>query len=498
LRDRRQVLWSLLSIARMRGAAGKNLPELTVAAIQSALAPDEAVVSWMWVATGILLVLALDRTRIHAERIILSEQRCATLENYVGQILDGKLLRSQLGTMVNKLAADLLPPDTRAFIAGARRLILSPHRRLHLIPFHAAQFDGAYLIEQAAIRYVPNLGSLLIPWTGTSKGEIVSVGINDFGNRVPGLRGAEAEARSVAAIWSAQGDKATLLAGPQATRAAFLALPLDRCRILHLATHGLSVYDRQLKGDPFASLLCLRDGDLEAMTLAELPVRVQFRTARAVLAGPCGTAWRRSVRSAGGVVPGRRAQRDRHPVDFGRQQRGGDPARIAPAPGAGRAGGRGVAPGHLRLSAHTGRGKWHLFLGAVVHEFDRAAARTKPGDRVMTELTLHFDVPPGADAASVTKALQERIARMEHVEAAQVQEGDQRLLVVDDIVLVLTVSATLLGAGATALEQLKRFIVAAKDVGKELGLPAVSVEAEEKLVAPEKLTEADARFIAGK
>jgi hypothetical protein len=116
----------------------------------------------------------------------------------------------------------------------------------------------------------------------------------------------------------------------------------------------------------------------------------------------------------------------------------------------------------------------------------------------MTELTLHFDVPPGADAASVTKALQERIARMEHVEAAQVQEGDQRLLVVDDIVLVLTVSATLLGAGATALEQLKRFIVAAKDVGKELGLPAVSVEAEEKLVAPEKLTEADARFIAGK
>jgi hypothetical protein len=276
LRDRRQVLWSLLSIARMRGAAGKNLPELTVAAIQSALAPDEAVVSWMWVATGILLVLALDRTRIHAERIILSEQRCATLENYVGQILDGKLLRSQLGTMVNKLAADLLPPDTRAFIAGARRLILSPHRRLHLIPFHAAQFDGAYLIEQAAIRYVPNLGSLLIPWTGTSKGEIVSVGINDFGNRVPGLRGAEAEARSVAAIWSAQGDKATLLAGPQATRAAFLALPLDRCRILHLATHGLSVYDRQLKGDPFASLLCLRDGDLEAMTLAELPVRAEL------------------------------------------------------------------------------------------------------------------------------------------------------------------------------------------------------------------------------
>jgi CHAT domain-containing protein len=276
LRDSRQILWSLLSIARMRGAAAAQLPELNVAAIQAAIAPDEAVISWMWVATGILLVLAIDKTRIHAERIILSEQCCATLENYVNQILAGKLLRNQLAPMVNKLAGELLPPDTRAFIAGAARLILSPHRRLHLIPFHAAQFDGKYLIEQAAIRYVPNLGSLLIPWNGTHDGEIFSVGINDFGNRVPSLRGAEAEAEAVAAAWSAHGHTTTVLTGAKATRAAFLALPLDRCRILHLATHGLSVYDRQLKGDPFASLLCLQDGDLEALTLAELPLRAEL------------------------------------------------------------------------------------------------------------------------------------------------------------------------------------------------------------------------------
>jgi CHAT domain-containing protein len=207
---------------------------------------------------------------------MLSEQRCATLDNYVEQILDGKLLRDRLGTMVNKLAGELLPPDTRAFVAGAARLILSPHRRLHLVPFHAAQFDGKYLIEQAAIRYVPNLASMLIPWEGTRHGEIVSVGINDFGNRVPNLHGAEAEAEAVAAAWSAHGHAATVLAGAKATRAAFLALPLDRCRILHLATHGLSVYDPRLKGDPFASLLCLQDGDLEALTLADLPLRAEL------------------------------------------------------------------------------------------------------------------------------------------------------------------------------------------------------------------------------
>jgi hypothetical protein len=115
----------------------------------------------------------------------------------------------------------------------------------------------------------------------------------------------------------------------------------------------------------------------------------------------------------------------------------------------------------------------------------------------MPELTLHFDVPPGADAAAVAKQLQDCIAQMNEVETAHVQASNDRVLVVDDIVLVLTVSAAVLGAGATALDQLKRFIVAAKGVGKELGLGKVAVEGEERLVEPEKLTEADARFIAG-
>jgi len=114
----------------------------------------------------------------------------------------------------------------------------------------------------------------------------------------------------------------------------------------------------------------------------------------------------------------------------------------------------------------------------------------------MPELTLHFDVPPGADAQALAKALQDRIARLNDVQSAQVQESNGRVLVVDDIVMVLTVGAAVFGAGATALEQIKRFIVAAKEVSKELGVSSVSVEGEERLVAPEKLTEADARFLA--
>jgi hypothetical protein len=45
LREHRRKLWGVLAIARMRSAAGQNLPALTLAAVQSALSRDEAVVS---------------------------------------------------------------------------------------------------------------------------------------------------------------------------------------------------------------------------------------------------------------------------------------------------------------------------------------------------------------------------------------------------------------------------------------------------------------------
>ena len=70
-----------------------------------------------------------------------------------------------LGRTVSQLTAMLLPADTLAFIAAAKRLILSPHRQLNLVPLHAGRIGDLYLIERASVRYVPNLASLLIPWT---------------------------------------------------------------------------------------------------------------------------------------------------------------------------------------------------------------------------------------------------------------------------------------------------------------------------------------------
>ncbi len=282
----RRALWRLLSIARLRGAPGRVLPALSLASVQASLAPDEAVVAWVWVADGVLLVLAVDRTRVHAERVILSEQDRTRLRRYVDNVRASAMAEDSLGRTVETLTQALLPPATRAFVAEAKHLVLSPHRALHLVPFHAARVDGRYLIERATIRYVPSFESLLLPWTGSRAGDVIAVGVGAFGR--PGVRDlphAESEARAVAEAWQAAGTRAATLLGDAATRAAFAALPLERCRCLHLATHGSSVLADDTGGDPFLSRLYLRDGEVEALTIAASTLRAELVVMSACCSG---------------------------------------------------------------------------------------------------------------------------------------------------------------------------------------------------------------------
>jgi CHAT domain len=279
--EQRRLVLSLLAIERRRAGTGDAVPTLSVAAVQAVLAHDEAVVAWVWVAAGVLIVLALDRSRFHAERVVLSQADRDLLDAYVELVRDGSATVRALDGIVTRLANAVLPLDTRNFVRDARRLILSPHRALHLLPFHAAVFDGRFLIEQSAIRYVPNLGSLLLPWSappaahGTAR--MLALGINRFS--VPGedwlpLNSAEAEARLVADLWAKRGVGARLLLGDQATVAAFRALEpeLQAYRCLHLATHGSSVFAKEAANDPFASRLILRDGALDALSIGQLRI----------------------------------------------------------------------------------------------------------------------------------------------------------------------------------------------------------------------------------
>ena len=71
--EQRRLLLSLRAIERARQGKPDAVPTLSVAAVQAALAPDEAVIAWVWIARRVLIVMALDAARVHVERVVLSD-----------------------------------------------------------------------------------------------------------------------------------------------------------------------------------------------------------------------------------------------------------------------------------------------------------------------------------------------------------------------------------------------------------------------------------------
>jgi hypothetical protein len=113
----------------------------------------------------------------------------------------------------------------------------------------------------------------------------------------------------------------------------------------------------------------------------------------------------------------------------------------------------------------------------------------------MTEVTLYFPAGSAPDPEALARTLQERCAKLEHVESAEV--ASDRVIGVDDIIVVLTVSAKLFGAGTLTLVALKKLIDAAKGVGASLGIHKMAVEGRGRVVDSESVTEADVKAIAG-
>jgi hypothetical protein len=113
----------------------------------------------------------------------------------------------------------------------------------------------------------------------------------------------------------------------------------------------------------------------------------------------------------------------------------------------------------------------------------------------MTDVILHFDAEPGQDRVALAQELQERCAKMAEIEAARSNPMDTRVVGADDILLVLTISAKILGAGALTLEGLHRVLVGVKKIANDLGLKRFTVEGDGGLVSLEELTEGDAKFI---
>ena len=290
LQAKRRDVWDLLAIARARAAGAAEPPLLSLQAVQRVLAPDEAVLGYFFLAPTVLLIMKMDRERFDVERVVFnSEDEMAPVNDLLDAIegmASGGLL--DLDAAIQAAGELLLPVGVREFIQAKARVIVSPHHGLHLFPFHAASWDGKFLIERSAVRYIPNFSSLLLEWRGPTRTGVFALAVSRFnvaGEPCPDLANAEEEAREIAGMYAGLKLKAEAVIGASATTEAFRRLAsgsgLSAYSALHLATHGTSVFASDAQDEPMESKLMLQDGWLDGLELAtfHLPADVAVLSA---------------------------------------------------------------------------------------------------------------------------------------------------------------------------------------------------------------------------
>ncbi len=283
LTARRRQLWDLMSIARARRRNVADPPEINLRNLQKTLQADEVIVAYFWQTGSVLLAMVIDQEKFNLERIEFSNDDLSLYSDFIDALQKLESFNGGMDDVARELGELLLPRWIRDSISGKARLIISPHRTLHLFPFQATVWDDRFLGQRFAIRYVPNLSSLLLPWRTSAKKQLLALGISHFkvspfdDNPLPL---AEAEARNLVTTYEDKGIEVEVLCGAEASRARFRDLrenkELAKFRWLHLATHGTSVFQESTLDHPMESQLILYDGWLDGLEIAELSLEADL------------------------------------------------------------------------------------------------------------------------------------------------------------------------------------------------------------------------------
>ena len=289
LRARRGALWDLITIERLRAREAGGV-DFSIETLQRSLAPDEAVLSYFWVGDTALAVTVLTRddaagrveTLAASERAELMALGRAALsfdqESVADSVVPGRAV-----------AERLLPEWVRRRVRDKHRLLISPHRVLHSIPFHALVVDGAFVIERWAVTYVPNLTSLLWSFPAPSAPRVLLVAAPSHEGSaragLPYLRDAVAEVEDVGALYRESPTPVRTLLPGEATEAMLHQLhergELQTFTVLHFACHGENV-DESV---PMESRLFLRDAALDGLDIANWNLRADVLVLSACASG---------------------------------------------------------------------------------------------------------------------------------------------------------------------------------------------------------------------
>jgi len=179
------------------------------------------------------------------------------------------------------LAGVLLGP-VAGHLKGVEHLVVVPHGRLHLLPFHALRSGDGYLVEHFAVSVAPSLSVLaLCLRRGKRKSRfLAAIGNPDTGDPAQALPGSEAEVERLRECFPATYART----GPHAKK-AWVARIAPRCDVLHMACHALFVPEA-----PMFSFLQLAAGGDESGRLTARETLEQLEVPDLVALSACQTA----------------------------------------------------------------------------------------------------------------------------------------------------------------------------------------------------------------
>jgi CHAT domain-containing protein len=272
------------------------MPEFSLETVKSALADDEAILYYYWLDKETLLIVVIDRRNdISALQSVTPKQR-TDLEKYASFVLrfspapSDRTEPAYLDT-VQRFTSLLLPQWVKSCLQDKRKLLISPHRLLHALPFHALRCpdDDNYLIQRFAVTYVPNLTSLTLRYPIADQARVLALGIRDYqvaGHTELGpLVDAELEVDELRQLYTERAVAISMRRGADASENLLRQLAqtgeLAAFTCLHFATHGINVDSNT----PMESCLFLRDSILEGLEIANWRLDAQLVVLSACCSG---------------------------------------------------------------------------------------------------------------------------------------------------------------------------------------------------------------------
>jgi CHAT domain-containing protein len=299
LRQKRRTLWDLLLIQRYHEQTGKDFPVFSLQRLQATLADDEAVIYYYWLDEHALLITTINRQHIIAELRAIDREQRKELEQIAQFVLAVSDIEREGGRLqkITEFSSLLLPQSGMALLEHKRRLLISPHRMLHAIPFHALLLGADFLIQRFAVSYVPNLTTLLLSYLPSIKPDVLALGIREYNipnEQVEDLKDAESEAEEIQNIYNREENPGMvlLLKGSEARREQLQALEAERrlelFTCLHFATHGKNI----ISDTPMESCLLLQNTLLDGLEIANWKLNAETVVLSACCSGQRAIAGR--------------------------------------------------------------------------------------------------------------------------------------------------------------------------------------------------------------